>query len=408
MPKLPDDFSEAILDQQCLALVLSKRKRGADELVDRVALRPVVIRDQPQYQLTSRHAGRESHENLSPRAAAEKVNQLFGETFLHCHLYTPQADQAARVRKNGSIKVTRSAPTKAEVSAAHDRSRNYLIPEDEPCEFLAEIGVMTGAGRVKASRRAKFRQVNRFLELVNDIIPALPAEGPLRIVDFGCGKSYLTFALHHLLTRIHDRKVQILGLDRNADVVADCTRIAEKLGCEGLEFRQGDISTHETDGPVDLAVSLHACDTATDESIGKAVAWQARALLAVPCCQHEIAPQLNSQPLTPVLQHGILRERLAAIATDALRAEALEICGYSTQVVEFIDMEHTAKNLLIRAVRRGDDGAPGGRDRAAYRELKSLLGIEQFALEPILQREAEIDLTTQAPQVAPAESSAGT
>lgn len=406
MPKLPDDFSEAILGQKCLALVLSKRKRGADELVDRVSLRPVVIRDQPQYQLTSRHAGRESHENLSPRAAQERILHLFGETFLHCHLYTSQADQAARVRKNGSVKVTRSAPTRSEVSASHDRTRNYLIPEDEPCDFLAEIGVMTGAGRVKASRRAKFRQVNRFLELVNDVIPALPAEGPLRIVDFGCGKSYLTFALHHLLTGIHGRKVSILGLDRNADVVADCTRIAGKLGCEGLEFRQGDISTQQVDGPVDLAVSLHACDTATDESIGKAVAWQARALLAVPCCQHEIAPQLQNQSLSPVLEHGILRERIAAIATDALRAEALEICGYSTQVVEFIDMEHTAKNLLIRAVRRTGETDSAGKDRTAYRELKSLLGIRQFALEEILQREAEIVLTAESPQAAAAGSPA--
>jgi hypothetical protein len=249
-----------------------------------------------------------------------------------------------------------------------------LIPENVPVPFLVEAGVMTRSGKVRASKQAKFRQINRFLELVDDVLDALPPAGALRVIDFGCGKSYLTFALHHLLTVVRGREVNILGLDRKRDVVRSCARLAGKLECRGLEFRIGEIADQAIEGPVDLAVSLHACDTATDDALARAVAWRTGVILAVPCCQHELAGLLRSDPWEPLLRHGILKERLAALATDALRAQALEAAGYRTQVVEFIDLEHTAKNLLIRAVRRS-----GGDRRdealAAYEDFKQALGL---------------------------------
>ncbi|HEY2253530.1 MAG TPA: SAM-dependent methyltransferase, partial [Planctomycetaceae bacterium] len=236
-----------------------------------------------------------------------------------------------------------------------------------------------------SSKTHKFRQINRFLELVNDIVPALESDRTLRVVDFGCGKSYLTFALHHLLTEIHGRTVQIVGLDKKADVVRHCSDLAGRLNCAGLEFREGDIAEHQESSQVDLAVSLHACDTATDDALAQAIRWKSRVILAVPCCQHEFAGQINGREVAPLIGHGILRERFAAIATDALRSLVLEIAGYATQVVEFIDMEHTAKNILIRAVKRQHaDPRQRAGQLEQYRELKRLLGIDALAIERAL------------------------
>jgi SAM-dependent methyltransferase len=299
------------------------------------------------------------------------------EDFDDAALYTKEADYSLRRRPDGSFACKESRPTKsADAPQAHNRAKEYTIPEGVPCPFLAEIGVMTADGRVRRSMMHKFRQINRFLELVDDIVPALQRGRELRVVDFGCGKSYLTFALHYLLTEIHRRSVRIIGLDRKAEVIRRCAEIAGRLGCRGLEFREGDIAAHEESEPVDLAVSLHACDTATDDALAQAVRWQTRVILAVPCCQHELAETITSRELAPLFGHGILRERLAALATDALRALVLEIAGYSTQVVEFIDLEHTAKNVLIRAVRRDrDDSSLRDTRLAKYQALTQALGI---------------------------------
>jgi SAM-dependent methyltransferase len=253
--------------------------------------------------------------------------------------------------------------------------------------FLVELGVMSADGRVRARRYGKFRQVNRFLELVEDVLPALPAEGPLRVVDFGSGKSYLTFALHHLLHEVHGREVDLVGLDLKRDVVDTCSALAERLDADGLRFETGDIAGFEAAGPVDLVVSLHACDTATDEAIAQAVRWEARAILAVPCCQHELLGQIESRELAPLLGHGVLKERFAAEVTDAVRAHLLGLAGYDVQVLEFVELEHTAKNVLIRAVRRP------ARDRtrlaAEYSSIKAALGIDP-ALERLLGDRVEL------------------
>jgi SAM-dependent methyltransferase len=344
----------------------------------------VNVKGEPRYQFAARIGSKETHENLTPGEAAARVSELFGATFEHCHLYTAEADYSARLGSAGQVKFKQSRPTGQTARGEHNRPKQYLIPENVPCPFLVEIGVMTPVGKVRASRYHKFRQVNRFLELVDDALEALPAAETIEVVDFGCGKSYLTFALHHLLTAIRGRAVRIVGLDRNAEVIRDCTRIAERLNCRGLRFAVGDIAGHQPDGKVDLAVSLHACDTATDDALAQAVKWRAAVILAVPCCQHELAPKLRNDELAPILQHGLLKERFAALATDALRAQALELCGYKTQVVEFIDLEHTPKNLLIRAVRRDENEPQPTVKLAIYRAFKESLGLTEIHLESAL------------------------
>jgi SAM-dependent methyltransferase len=239
---------------------------------------------------------------------------------------------------------------------------------------------MTPDGRVRKSRYDKFRQVNRFLELVDDVVPALRTQGTLRIVDFGCGKSYLTFAIHHLLTELRGRAVEIVGLDVKDDVIASCSALAARTGASGLRFERGEIAAFDAGGLVDLVVALHACDTATDEALAQAVRWDADAILAVPCCQKEAYRQLESPLLAPLLRHGLAKERFAALVTDTLRAQLLELAGYEAQLVEFIDLEHTAKNVLIRAVK---GKRPGADARRAYEELRDALGLDP-ALERLL------------------------
>lgn len=376
-----DALSRAIDEGTFVAATLSKRRSGTDEPAEKLALRPITVGGRPHVQFTRRVDGRETHENLGPPAAVERVRSLLGPVFEHGHLFTTAADYTARARAGGAIKVKRHAPTKRAAAVEHNRAKQYLIPEGVPVPFLVEIGVMTSEGTVRAAKYHKFRQINRFLELVNDVVPHLPADRPLHVVDFGCGKSYLTFALHHLLTNIHRREVRIVGLDRRADVIRHCSEVAERVGCPGLEFRIGDITAHTAGEKVDLAVALHACDTATDDALTKAVGWGADVILAVPCCQHELAAKMPDAVLSPLTEHGLLKERFAALATDALRAKLLEAYGYRTQVVEFIDMEHTAKNVLIRAVRRRETSEPDPETLAAYREFKESLGLGPVYLD---------------------------
>lgn len=373
----------------CLLLVLSKPRAPAVGGCTKISIRPVVIQQRDVWQFTNHFADKVTHANLHTAAAVERVAHLLKHDFEHAALYTPTADIIFRAQRGGTYLAKLSAPSKTAAPRKHNRSKAHLIPEGEPCPFLIDMGVMTETGRVRSAMQHKFRQINRFLELVDDIVPALPSDRELRVIDFGCGKSYLTFALHHLLVGVHHRQVHLVGLDRKADVIDHCNSVARRLGCQGLEFHEGDIARHSEAGPVDLAVSLHACDTATDDALAKALEWNCAVILAVPCCQHELAGTIDVPALSPLTRYGILRERFAALATDALRAQLLEIHGYATQIVEFIDIAHTAKNVLIRAVRR-QNAAERTEDRTAerlreYAAYKALLGIEQPYLERLLQ-----------------------
>ena len=379
-----DIVAESWRDGTFRMLVLSRQRKSAESSIRKVTFRQVALNDQVKVQATIRDGNKEVHENFSVPAAVIRLNELYGGFLLDAHLFTETVDLTGRL-KGGAVRVKRSRPSRADEPAVqvHNREKAYLIPDGQPCAFLEEIGVMTAEGEVKPSRYSKFRQINRYLEFVNDILSQLPAGGPLSVVDFGCGKSYLTFALHHFLTNICGREVQMTGIDQKADVVADCQAIAAKLGLQNLSFQKGDIRDFHPDGAVHLAVSLHACDTATDVALAKAVDWQSNVILAVPCCQHELSNAISSEPLSAILRHGLMRERIASLATDALRAQLLDIVGYRTQVVEFIDMEHTAKNILLRAVR--STAASVAETWVGYESLKKSFGIETFELERLLR-----------------------
>ncbi len=379
------ELASALQQEECWGLVLSQPQAtppdGVSGQVSRLSVRPLEISGQRRYQLAERCGKQEFHRNLNADELLERVAAQLGKDFSHADLFTKSADLSLRIAGGGKVRMTRGKPSRAAPALSHDRRKQYIIPEGQPCAFMQAIGVMTPTGQVKAARQAKFRQVNRFLELVADVLPELPATGTLQIIDFGCGKSYLTFALHHLLSNIHHREVQIVGLDLKAEVVRDCQRIADQLECRGLRFEVGNIDGYARSGPLDLVVTLHACDTASDAALAQAIRWQTQVILAAPCCQHEVAGLLSADVLPAMLGFGILKERFAALATDALRAAILERAGYQTQIVEFVDLEHTPKNLLLRAIRRE---RPDLASAAAYELLKSQLGIREFSLERLL------------------------
>jgi hypothetical protein len=351
---------------------LSRPRRSDPSRPSRITVTPVTIGGLLRYRFTAHQATRSSDQNLTPEAAMERLTDLLDTEFRQGLLQSTVADWQVLV-SGKEAKVLRRAPSRPTATLAHDRAKRRLLPEGTPVPFLVELGVMTQEGKVRSQRYDKFRQVNRFLELVEDVLPSLPA-GPLRIVDFGSGKSYLTFALHHLLTGVHDREVEIVGLDLKAEVVDHCEELARRLGADGLRFEVGDIGGFEALAGVDLVVSLHACDTATDDALNRAVRAGAPVILAVPCCQHELLGQLENAALGPLLRHGTLRERFVAEVTDAARAQLLGAVGYDVQVLEFIELEHTPKNVLLRAVAR--PGRDTLRALAEYKVFAAELGID--------------------------------
>jgi SAM-dependent methyltransferase len=385
MAALDELLTDLFAGDQLRRAVLSKPR--SSEIPAKTTIDPVELRGETAYRFTAHLPDRTTHENLAPDAARERLGALltdYGQGLL-------QASEADWQVLGETV--LRRPPSRRAAPREHDRKKRYLLEEGTPVPFLVELGVMTPDGTVRKSRYDKFRQVNRFLELVDDVVPSLRPEGVLRVVDFGCGKSYLTFAIHHLLTELRGRSVEIVGLDLKEDVIAACSALAERSGAAGLRFERGDIAGFEAGGGVDLVVSLHACDTATDEALAQAVFWQADAILAVPCCQKEAYGQLESELLAPLLRHGLAKERFAALVTDTLRAQLLDLAGYQAQLVEFVAIEHTAKNVLIRAVK----GAPAGADaRTAYEELRDSLGLDP-ALERLLGDPVRIRAWRQAP-----------
>lgn len=373
-----DLLTETVQQRALFRLILSRPL--ASGTIQKVAIRPVQLQGEIHYQWTVRIGQQERHENLTAADLLRRVTQQFGKTWGDLHWFADDGDFTLRHKSAGQVTFKRKPPTQSPPSSDHNLSRRYIIAEGTPCSFLIAAGIMTSEGKVKPTAYHKFRQINRYLEFIADVMPHLPAEGPLRVVDFGCGKSYLTFALHHFLTEIHHREVGIVGLDRKSDVISNCTETAGKLGYRGLQFREGDIATYMPSGPVHLAVSLHACDTATDDALAAALRWQSDVILAVPCCQHELCQHWAGQ-LPGITAYGLFKDRFAAMATDALRARFLDCHGYRAQILEFIETEHTPKNVLIRAVKRRGEDVSSSSEQTVYESLKHDLGITTFHLE---------------------------
>lgn len=343
---------EIILDENLLHMVFSGSKHP--QAAVKIKVRPLMVRRELVFQAVLWDGKKEKHINYGKQEMLEAAIQWMEQDYKQLQADTATLSASVLVSKKGKVtikkrqlKEVRKAP-----ELSHNRKKRYILEEGLPVPFLVELGVMTPEGRVVSSKYDKFRQINRFLEFIEDIYPVLPKGRELTMIDFGCGKSYLTFAMYYYLHHLRGLDLRIIGLDLKEDVIEHCNELAGKFGYDKLQFLTGDIADYEGVNQVDLVVTLHACDTATDYALAKAVNWNASAILSVPCCQHELNRQIDNEILRPVLQYGLIKERIAALVTDGLRASLLEQQGYEVQVLEFIDMEHTPKNILIRAVKK--------------------------------------------------------
>ena len=319
-------------------------------------IRPVLLKDRLLFQITAYRGTQVFHENHTAEETAAILEADLSGSFKQLQIETTSFEATVLVSKKGKMTVRKKQRSVSEdnvkVSLSHNRKKRYILEEGRPVPFLVDLGVQTKEGKVITSRYDKFRQINRFLEFIEDIWPLLPKDRPVHIIDFGCGKSYLTFAMYYYLHELKEYDIRIIGLDLKKDVIRHCNELSEKYGYEKLRFLEGDIADYTGVNKVDMVVTLHACDTATDYALAKAVGWDAKVILSVPCCQHELNRQIKNEILEPILKYGLLKERMAALITDGLRAQYLEREGYEAQILEFIDMEHTPKNILIRAVKK--------------------------------------------------------
>ncbi|MCI9419581.1 MAG: SAM-dependent methyltransferase [Eubacterium sp.] len=349
---------EQNLNEQTLRATVSNRRKK--QISPKLVYRPFLEKGRLLFQQEEYRNDQVFHENMEKDRAAEKICRLLEKDYKQLDLQCETSSFSVLVSKKGVSSIrSNSAQSWKKIDLSHNRKKRYILDGSETVPFLVDLGVQTQDGKIIDKKRKKLGQINRFLEFVRDVLPELRERQkggrPLRIIDFGCGKSYLTFAVYHYLNIMNGFEVQMTGLDLKSDVIAHCRSLAEKYGYGGLHFSQGDIRSYEGEEQADLVITLHACDTATDFALAKAVGWGAKVILSVPCCQHELNQQIDCDLLKPLFQYGILKERFAALLTDALRGSLLEQYGYDVQILEFIDMEHTPKNLLIRAVKK--DGA---------------------------------------------------
>lgn len=349
------------LNETLIRVILSNP--SSKDGVIKICARPMLKNKSLLFQIEEYTKTQVFHKNLTAGDAGSYLTgKLSSDTssqtasFKNALVETQSFTANVLVSKKGTITIKKKMNASAKqpkISLSHNRKKKYILEEGIPVPFLIDLGVMTQNGSIVNAHYDKFRQINRFLEYIEDILPSLPTGRELRILDFGCGKSYLTFAIYYYLKVLKGYPVRITGLDLKEDVIRHCNELAVKYGYDKLEFLCGDIAYYDGCSQVDMVVTLHACDTATDYALAKAVGWGAKVILSVPCCQHELNKQMKNDLLSPVLHYGILKERMAALMTDGLRAQILEANGYRTQILEFIDMAHTPKNLLIRAVYNG-------------------------------------------------------
>ena len=366
---------EQIVTKQLITATISQPRAKSNE-VKRVKLKPIEIKNVYHIQLEYQYERILKHENISLEVFSETLVDLL-EQFRQLHIdFLTEKVQAQLSKKNKVMwKSEKTAATKT-IDLSHNRKKNYLLDEHTPYPFLIRLGVQTSDGKVKKQKYDKFKQINRFIEFIDDTLAYLPKDKTVRILDFGSGKSYLTFALYHYLKIEKGLDIRVTGLDLKKEVIEECAQIADDLGYKQLEFLVGDINDYNDETAVDMVVTLHACDVATDMALARAVKWGASVILSVPCCQHELNTQLDASGLDIMLKHGLIKERFAALATDSIRAEILNMVGYEAQLVEFIDMENTPKNILIRAYKTGKK--PTSEQMAGYQQFKQLLNAKPF------------------------------
>lgn len=373
---------EDILDIDLIDVIISNSTDA--NKVSKIKVRPVMLKNELVFQASEYRGTQVFHVNYKKEELLDKLPEYFDGLFKQVQIRTTSKNISILISKKGKVTIKKKLLSgklilpKQELS--HNRKKTYILREDCKVPFLVDLGVMTPEGKIVSSKYDKFKQINRYLEFIEDILPSLPKDKELRIIDFGCGKSYLTFATYYYLNELKGYNVNIIGLDLKEDVIRHCNELSQSYGYDKLMFMRGDIANYSQDDPVDMVITLHACDTATDHAIAKAVSWGAKVILSVPCCQHELNRQMESEVLEPIFKYGLIQERMAALITDGMRARLLEEFGYKVQVMEFIDTLHTPKNILIRAVKE-KDAMPEAKSMEDYEKLKAFLHVDPTLYE---------------------------
>ena len=372
---------EKIVNNHSIIKIIVSNPRKKSEEVKKITLRPVIIHGEEMFQMESHFSNKVTHANCSRESLTGTLYESM-KKYKQMNIFSKEEDiqiLAGKIEKP-HVKTSKAALSCDSVCKSHNRQKNYIIEEGKPCDFLIALGVMTKDGQVVKKYYNKFRQINRFLEIISDSLPAIDKDY-LKIIDFGCGKSYLTFAVYYYLVKMLGKKVNITGLDLKENVIRDCNRIAEELNYEGLEFRLGDIADYKDTG-CDMIITLHACDTATDYALINAVSWNTRLILSVPCCQHELFSQIDNATDNAFLKHGILKDKFTEILTNGIRGLMLEACGYDVSMIEFTSLEHTAKNVMIKAV-KSEKPSKKHKEKALsqYEELK-----EKYRINPTIEK----------------------
>lgn len=366
---------EKLQAKQLISATISQPRQKSNDL-KRVKLKPIELRGTYHVQLEYQYERILKHENIELHLIEETLATLFESFRQFQGEFETESVQVQLSKKNKVLYKSQQNATAKKADLSHNRKKNYLLDPEKPYPFLIRLGVQTAEGKVKKQKYDKFKQINRFIEFIHDSLDYLPKDRTIRILDFGSGKSYLTFALYHYLKVEQGLDIRVTGLDLKKEVIEECAQIAQDLQYDSLEFLVGDINDYNDESSVDMVVTLHACDVATDMALSRAVKWGAKVILSVPCCQHELNNQIQSSPLDIMLQHGLIKERFSALATDSIRAELLNLVGYDAQLMEFIDMSHTPKNILIRAYFTGKK--PTEAQRARYDAFTTFLNATPF------------------------------
>ena len=366
---------ERLLNKQLVSATISQPRMKSNE-VKRVKLKPIELKGTYHIQLEYQYERILKHDNIELHLIEAKIDELFEDFRQFQGDFETESVQVQLSKKNKVLIKTTANATAKKANLSHNRKKNYLLDPETPYPFLIRLGVQSPEGKVKKQKYDKFKQINRFIEFIHDSLDYLPKDRTIRILDFGSGKSYLTFALYHYLKVEQGLDIRVTGLDLKKEVIEECAQIAADLQYDSLEFLVGDINDYNDESSVDMVVTLHACDVATDMALSRAVKWGAKVILSVPCCQHELNNQINSSPLDIMLQHGLIKERFSALATDSIRAEILSLVGYDAQLMEFIDMSHTPKNILIRAYYTGKK--PSDEQLARYHAFTNFLSATPF------------------------------
>ncbi|MGL4449576.1 MAG: class I SAM-dependent methyltransferase, partial [Sarcina sp.] len=328
------------------------------------------------------------HENVSKEELRDRLFTLTEGNFKNLNAWSTECTYDLKISKKGKVFLGKKGSNNLKIvekASKHNKEKNYILKEGMIIEPLIDLGVFTKEGKVVNSKYDKYKQINRFVEIVDDEIKKNDFK-ELTILDFGCGKSYLTFVLYYYFVKIKGIKVKMIGLDLKKDVIEKCNKIAKGYGYDNLSFELGDINGYKYENKVDMVITLHACDTATDYALYNAIKWNAKMIFSVPCCQHEFNSQMETEEFSIMSRYGIIKERMAALMTDAVRGNLLEVMGYRTQILEFIDIAHSPKNILIRASK---GGVSRDKKEASMKEVRNL--IKEFNFKPTLLNLLEND-----------------